>query len=641
MARRPALALLVLVIAMTAVLGPASPGAAQNDAVSTTPDAAAQQLADRFAPVMMLKQQEADCDAEGEPYRPGSVDIILDNPEVALRQLGSDNPVVTWAPSAADLAGLGAGFFLDFPGSALEPGCIYETDFWKYTGDAPATVYAHIVRPPNEPDLLVLQYWFYWYYNDWNNKHESDWEGIALLFNASSVEEALTQDPIEVGYSQHEGGERSDWNDDKLERDGDRPFVYSSAGSHASYFDSAVFLGRGASEGFGCDDTRDPSERVDPEVVVLPDQVRDPNDPLAWLSFTGRWGERQSGPFNGPTGPAVKDRWLDPMPWFDELRDSSVVIPAGDTDAASVVGVFCDVVEFGSRTLITFNVSPTSVILAALLLAGIARWFLGRTDWTLTQPEPIRIRRRGGQAIRTAASMYRRTPVVYIAIGLLYVPAVIFTGLLARLLEFIPLAGKLLELTAGADGTNLIVAIMVGSFANAGAAVAVNAIVADYLDESERGLGAAKAAALRIWARRTELVSAYLRSFVIVSLLLLSFVGIPWAIRQLVRYQLMPQSVAFDEVGGAAALRRSSELVEGRWFHTGIMVAAVNGLVALTALLAALLVLVLATGIPLWAFSIVVALTYAVTVPLGAITLTLIYGDAVAEKENDNVNVVA
>ena len=136
------------------------------------------------------------------------------------------------------------------------------------------------------PATVFLQYWTYWYYNDWNNKHESDWEGINLMFEASSVEEALASEPVDVGYAQHEGGERADWDDPKLERDGDRPVVYSSAGSHASYYGSALYLGRAASEGFGCDDTSGPSERVDPEVVVLPDSVDDPTDPLAWVSYS-------------------------------------------------------------------------------------------------------------------------------------------------------------------------------------------------------------------------------------------------------------------------------------------------------------------------------------------------------------------
>ena len=73
---------------------------------------AAQQLAERFAPIMMLKQQSEDCDPDGEPYRPGLVDVVLDNPAVALRQVGNADPVVKWAPSASDLFGLNQGFYI-------------------------------------------------------------------------------------------------------------------------------------------------------------------------------------------------------------------------------------------------------------------------------------------------------------------------------------------------------------------------------------------------------------------------------------------------------------------------------------------------------------------------------------------------
>src|SRR4029077_8924959 len=138
------------------------------------------------------------------PYRPSLVDIVLDNPEVVLRQVGNNDPVVMRGPKASDLFGLNEGFYIDFPGTALSPGCIYEKDFRKYTGDRPAAVYAHIVQDPHRRDRLYLQYWFYWYFNDWNNKHESDWEGVTLQFEAGSVEEALARQPLAVGYSQHD-----------------------------------------------------------------------------------------------------------------------------------------------------------------------------------------------------------------------------------------------------------------------------------------------------------------------------------------------------------------------------------------------------------------------------------------------------
>lgn len=581
----------------------------------------------------MVKQQSEDCDSEGEPYGPSAVDIVLDNPEVALRQVGRDDPIVTWAPSAADLFDLGEGFFLDFPGSSLSPECIYERDFNKYTADEPATVYAHIVQPSDAPGKLVVQYWTYWYYNDWNNKHESDWEGISLLFDASSIDEALAATPIEIGYSQHEGGERATWDSNKLERDGDHPLVYSSAGSHASYFGAAVFLGRGASEGFGCDDTSGPSDSISPEVVLLPDAVDDPDDPLAWVSFEGRWGERQRGPFNGPTGPASKDRWLDPLPWFDELRPSSVVIPAGDSEGATVVEAFCGVVAAGSNALITFTVSPAAAIIGFLIIFSVLKFIAGRTDWTRVSAEPLRRRRRVGQIIRAALVTYRGSPLLFIALGLLYLPAAAFAAAIAVFARLIPFVGEFIDLARPSGGTNLFMAALAGGAVNLAAFVGVSALVAEFLRGANRTSGGLRDATRVTWARRSTLLKAFIRTYATVVILMVSIIGIPWGIRQIVRYQLMPQVIVHEETDARGSLQRSTELVHGRWLHTAFAATAINGMVFVTVMGLSLLLLVGAASIPLWAFSALVTLLYILVAPLAAIAMNLVYGDAVAATQ--------
>ena len=281
-----------------------TPVSADSPAQEPSLDDPAQQLVERFAPVMMLKQQEEECDVDGEQFHPSSVDIILDNPEIALVQVGRNDIVAQRAPSAADLAGLGQGFYLDFPGSSLSPGCIFERDFRKFTGDRPATVYAHIVQPPDAPDRLVVQYWFYWYYNDWNNKHESDWEGIALAVRGV-VDRGGAEHPSRSRSATHNTKAVSapSWSDAKLEREGDHPVVYSSAGSHASYFDSAVFLGRGAAEGFGCDTTAARRDRVAPDVVFCRTRSMIPMTRWRGSRYRGRWGERQGGAIQRPDGP--------------------------------------------------------------------------------------------------------------------------------------------------------------------------------------------------------------------------------------------------------------------------------------------------------------------------------------------------
>ncbi|MEZ5169065.1 MAG: hypothetical protein R2695_22205 [Acidimicrobiales bacterium] len=225
----------LLVVAISLVGGLAAAGAQDGPADPT------EALADRFAPVMMLKAQTGPCDRKGERFAPMAVDVVLDNSQVLLRQIGAGDPTVERGPGGAQLFDLGGGFYLDYPGDALDPGCLYEQDFHRFADERPATVYAHVVAD-EAGDRLALQYWFFWYFNDWNNTHEGDWEGIQLVFDVGSVEEALRSDPVSVGYAQHEGGERAGWDEAKLERRGDHPVVYSSAGSHASYYGSALHL---------------------------------------------------------------------------------------------------------------------------------------------------------------------------------------------------------------------------------------------------------------------------------------------------------------------------------------------------------------------------------------------------------------
>jgi hypothetical protein len=127
------------------------------------------------------------------------------------------------------------------------------------------------VTDPGHPGKLALQYWLFYVFNDWNNLHEGDWEMIQLVFDATSAAQALQGEPVEVGYSQHEGAERAAWNDDKLERvDGTHPVVHPAAGSHANFFGEALYLGSSAEQGVGCDDTRGPTFDVRPVVRTIP-----------------------------------------------------------------------------------------------------------------------------------------------------------------------------------------------------------------------------------------------------------------------------------------------------------------------------------------------------------------------------------
>lgn len=136
-------------------------------AQTTSPE---QQLADKFAPVAYLRVQEAACDRDGEGYLPAPVEVVLGNPEVALKHHGdggrsATDPIIKMAPTAQDLVGLDEDFYLDFPGNLRRPGCTFERDFKRFAaaqGIQP-TAYAHIVIDEDEQQL-VLQYWVWWYF---------------------------------------------------------------------------------------------------------------------------------------------------------------------------------------------------------------------------------------------------------------------------------------------------------------------------------------------------------------------------------------------------------------------------------------------------------------------------------------------
>ena len=164
-------------VATCAIFGAVSPAVALGD---VSPEAT---LADRYSPVVRLVAQTEECGA-GEPYTPIDVDAVLGNDQVALRGPWQESNLVGVAPTASDLAAGLKNYHLDFPGDALRPGCTYEQ--WERSLGTAAipTTYAHVV---SESGQTALQYWFFYIYNDFNNKHEGDWEMIQLVFDAADA----------------------------------------------------------------------------------------------------------------------------------------------------------------------------------------------------------------------------------------------------------------------------------------------------------------------------------------------------------------------------------------------------------------------------------------------------------------------
>jgi hypothetical protein len=161
---------------------------------------------------------------------------------------------------------------------------------------------------------LWLQYWFYYFYNDYSmaggfGLHEGDWEMVQLRMKADPG-----QGPDAAVYAQHKQAEYRDWHDvETVDRAGVRPVVYSACGSHASYFEQGLHR-----VGPVWWDVTD-GERGSPADTRL---VELEHDALPrWAEWPGVWGgthariegiEQPSPP--GPRGPEPQHRphWDDP-----------------------------------------------------------------------------------------------------------------------------------------------------------------------------------------------------------------------------------------------------------------------------------------------------------------------------------------
>jgi hypothetical protein len=583
-------------------------------------------LAERFAPVVRLVEQSDEC-GPGEPYEPIDVGVLFEEPTVSLRGPWNRGDLVKIGPSDDDLVER-FEYHLDFPGNALDPGCDYERWGRRISAGRAPAVYAHVATDSSHPGQLALQYWFFYVYNDWNNLHEGDWELIQLVFDAEDASEALDESPVAVGYSQHEGAERADWGEDKLELvDGRRPVVYPAAGSHANFFTDALHLGSSAEQGVGCDDTRGPHVELEPTVVTIPSAASEARARFPWSAFEGRWGELQESFFNGPTGPNLKGQWTRPIEWSEGWRARSLAVPTGGALPTDATDFFCGAVETGSRALVRLVRNPVPMLLLIGLLLAIAVAVAVRATWRPVAPLRLGRRRAWGQILAAAAQMYREHARLFIGIGLVLIPVGIVTALFEALIfGGFGLAG--VQATGEAAGTLGVVVLAIATTLTVLGLTLVQGATACALVHLDEGRSIGSIGAYRIAIRKLRpLLGSLALAVAAWFLLSASTILFPLAIWLAVRWGLLGQVVELEARTGAGALRRSSELVRGRWLHVASLVG-VGTVLALAAgpILGALLIL--ATDAPLPLLNIVAALVYALTLPFVALTTSYVYFDA-------------
>jgi hypothetical protein len=582
------------------------------------------ELANRYAPVAVLVDQEEPC-GPGEPYIPTDVDAIMGQDTVALRGPWNNDDLVRIAPTAEDLSVGLYEYHLDFPGDALDPGCSYEQWADLLLEGTDPTVYAHIVT---EGDQLALQYWFFYPFNDYNNKHEGDWEWIQLNFDATTAAEALEQDPVQVAYSQHEGAERAEWGDDKLEIvDDTHPVTHVAAGSHANYYDEGLFLGRSASQGVGCDDTRGPAHDVDPFVQLIPTDADAARNAYPWIAYEGRWGERHDAFYNGPTGPSQKDMWQLPISEVDDrLRDEAYAVPAGGVLGTGATGFFCDGVEAGSDALRHLATEPTPVLIVFGLIIGLLAYAAFRTEWRPTAPLRLAHRRAWGQVYAAAARMYLSRPLLFLGIGLLAIPvsfvvAVLHSGLI-RTESF---AG--FDASGESGGYRVSIAVTAGSILTFLGIAIIHAATIRAVTEIDAGRDISIRHALRLAVDRPRpLFGAVAIAVVAVALLSLSVFLLPIAVWMIWRWALLIPVAELEAGTAVGTLRRSYSLV-GRQPIKIAWLTVVTALVAIATGPVVGTLLILGSDAPLEIINIIAGVTYAFLIPFTGLTAAYAYYD--------------
>lgn len=167
---------------------------------------------------------------------------------------------------------------------------------------------------------LVLQYWFFYAYNDWGtghggvNDHEGDWEMLSLFLRGDK--------PGYLAFSAHTGApEIQAWDEPAIEKaGGDHPVIYVGCGSHANYSHSQVHQTASFRDcAYGNSDTS-----IGPGTAVTWGTPTDIGRQPWALNYAGGWGAmvRRFGSTHlaagaqSPVGPVWQyPRWESPVAW--------------------------------------------------------------------------------------------------------------------------------------------------------------------------------------------------------------------------------------------------------------------------------------------------------------------------------------
>jgi len=293
-----------------------------------------EKLLEKHAPILYMHPDER--------FYPTNAQTMLDNSE--LWEKGTDEPVYENDKNDLKLKYLMKIFdkkkyYLKLKEKSLEK--IKNKNYWR---EKEKVVYGRQFKAnDNGIEKIVLQYWFFYIYNDWGKKtdfanvHEGDWEMVQIVLNSD--------EQPEITYSYHEGGKTLEWVKDKDEidksNDGNHPKVYVTLGGHGSWNKAGNHAWYQKLFGV-CQDCEDetkegdvlyppnfPEDEIQTNYSKYPYKLVDMSDwtEKDWIYWKGYWGNQKGRGFSGPPSPVyidyIKDdeyegRWKEPFKWADE-----------------------------------------------------------------------------------------------------------------------------------------------------------------------------------------------------------------------------------------------------------------------------------------------------------------------------------
>jgi hypothetical protein len=367
-------------------------------------------------------------------------------------------------------------------------------------------------------------------------------------------------------------------------------------------------------------------------VRTIPSGTAQARAEFPWIAFQGRWGELRPAFFNGPTGPNLKTQWIAPITWSSGWRTRAYTVPSGGAFGATATSFFCGAIGRGSLALVRLVDRPLEFTLLLVALFLVVLFLLSRTRWRPSAPLRLARRRGWGQVLSAAARMYASRPLLFIGIGLFFLPI----SLLVTLLQAVVLhTTNILGVQTGGESRGFLSFVVLGigtTLTLLGLGV-IQAATARALIEIDAGRHVAPLRAYRLASDTVApLFGALVVATVIVSALASSFFLIPIAVWLAVRWALIAPAIELERVSALAALRRSGRLVGRRWLKVASLIVAGGALVLVAGPLIGAL-LILATAAPFWLVNVLAAIIYMVAMPFVALTTAYVYFDARARQE--------